>query len=78
VIRGRKRIGLYLIFQFFEGSDLLNQLFSATAGAEDFEVSSASDEDKFKTNEDSSESVTEVDVLVVLLLRPLFPRSTFK
>jgi hypothetical protein len=60
-----------------EGSALLNQLFSTTAGAEDFDVSSASDEDKFRTSEDSKESVTEVDVFV-LPLRLLFPRRTFK
>jgi hypothetical protein len=48
-----------LIFQFFEGSDLLNQLFSATAGAEDFEVSSASDEDKFKTLSRSLEDLSQ-------------------
>jgi hypothetical protein len=60
-----------------EGTALLNQLFSTTAGTEDFDVSSASDEDKFRTSEDSKESVTEVDVFV-LPLRLLFPRRTFK
>jgi hypothetical protein len=76
-VRDRRTNGSYLNFQVFEGSDRLNQLFSTTAGAENFDASSTSGDDKFKTSEGSSESVTVLDALV-LLLRLLFPRSTFK
>lgn len=58
-------VELYLDFQVCKGIFFLLIKFS-TEEVEDFDGSSTSEEGKFKTSDESNESVTTVDAAVVL------------